>query len=32
MDEDFEGSFDVLALDPDTNRAYDKLKLKTDYL
>ena len=32
MDEDYDGTFEVVALDPDTMRSYDSLKLKTDYL
>ena len=31
MDEEYEGSFSLMALDPDTNKCYDTIKLKTDY-
>jgi hypothetical protein len=32
MDEDFEGSFDVIALDPVTNKTFSTIALKTAYL
>ena len=32
MDENFEGAFEVTALNPDTLTTYDSIKLKTDYL
>jgi hypothetical protein len=32
MDEDFEGAFEVVVLDPETQRVLAKIKLKTDYL
>lgn len=32
MDEDFEGSFDVIALDPVTNKTFSTITLKTAYL
>jgi hypothetical protein len=31
MNEDYEGAFTLMALDPDTNKCHDKIKLKTDY-
>lgn len=31
MNEDYEGPFTLMALDPDTNKCHDKIKLKTDY-
>ena len=31
MNDDYEGSFELMALDPDTNKCLSKLKLKTDY-
>ena len=31
MNEDYEGPFTLVALDPDTNKCHDKIKLKTDY-
>lgn len=32
MEEDFEGSFEVIALDPVTNKTYSTITLNTDYL
>ena len=31
MNEDYEVPFTLMALDPDTNKCHDKIKLKTDY-
>ena len=32
MDDDFEGDFEVRAMDPDTGKVLAKLKLRTDYI
>ena len=31
MNEDYEGAFTIMALDPDTSKCHDKIKLKTEY-